>query len=259
MGQEVSLITGASSGIGAAFAERLAADGRHVVLVARRLDRLAALAERLAYDRGVQATPIASDLTAPGAVAELVADLDRRGLAVSWLVNNAGFGTYGRFDQLPVARELDEIQLNVATLVELTGRLVPRMVARRRGAVLNVASVGGFAPGPYMATYCATKAFVVSFSEALASELAGTGVHVVCVCPGFTRTEFQDAAHVDASRIPDFLWMSAADVADQAVRAVGKRSLCVTGIMNSMTATTMRVLPSGWSARMVGSLMRARA
>jgi short-subunit dehydrogenase len=259
MGLQVSLVTGASSGIGEALARRLAADRRHLVLIARRRDRLDALAAKLRSEHGVDAIPMAIDLTAPGAVAELVADLGRRGMTVDWLINNAGFGTHGRFDTLPVEKELNEIQLNVATLVELTGRLVPAMVERGRGAVMNISSVGGFAPGPYMATYCATKAFVLNFSEALAAELKPTGVHVLCVCPGFTRTEFQDTANVDTGRIPSFVWMSADAVADQAVRAVGKKTVCVTGMMNSVTASTVRLLPPSWSARMVGGLMKSSA
>jgi hypothetical protein len=256
MGQDVCVVTGASSGIGEALARRLARDRRALVLVARRRDRLETLAAALRAEHAIEVHVVARDLTEVGAGAGLVHDLEQRGLTVDWLVNNAGYGTYGRFDQLPVEKELNEIQLNVATLVELTGRLVPGMVARKRGAVVNVASVAGFAPGPYMATYCATKAFVVSFSEALAVELQPTGVHVVCVCPGFTRTEFQDTAKVNTSRIPGFAWMSADEVADQAVGAVGRKTVFATGVMNSMTASLTRMLPMSWSARMVGGMMK---
>jgi short-subunit dehydrogenase len=259
MAQEVALITGASSGIGEALARRLARDKRSLALVARRAERLEALAAALGREHGVDAHVLPADLAQPGGAKALAEEVARRDLTVDWLANNAGFGTYGAFHELPVEREVEEIQLNVASLVELTGRFLPGMVARGRGAVMNIASVGGFAPGPYMGTYCATKAFVVSFSEAIATELRGTGVHVLCVCPGFTRTEFQKAASVDTNGLPDFVWMSADAVADQAVNAVGRKALLVNGILNSLTASTMRLMPPGLSARMVGGLMRARS
>src|SRR5262249_31554108 len=152
----------------------------------------------------VSAHAIACDLVAPGAGAELEAEVERRGLVVDWLVNNAGVGTVGPFADLPIERELEGLRLNVGVLMELTRRFLPGMVRRGRGAVMNVASMAAFAPGPYMATYCATKSFVLSFSESLADEVRGTGVHVLCVCPGFTRTEFQERAHVDTSALPGF-------------------------------------------------------
>jgi short-subunit dehydrogenase len=259
MKEDVALVTGASSGIGEALARRLARDGRSLVLVARREDRLTALARELETGHGVKAHVIAQDLVQPGAVPAVTHEVERRGLTVDWLVNNAGFGTLGRFDGLPVEGELDEIRLNVEVLVELTGRYLPGMVGRRRGAVLNVASVAGFAPGPFMATYCATKAFVVSFSESLASELRGTGVNVLCVCPGFTRTEFQDKANVDTSTIPGFAWMSAEQVADQAVRAVGHGAVLVNGTMNSVMTNMLRFVPRGLQARIVAGMLRPKA
>jgi len=170
MPQDVTLVTGASTGIGAALVRRIARERRNVVLVARTVDRLESLATEMRDAHHVDAQVIPADLTKPGAVRQLVDEVDRRGLAVDWLVNNAGFGTGGRFDQLPVERELEEITLNVTALVELTGRLLPGMVARRRGAVVNVSSLASFLPGPYSATYSATKAFVTSFSEAIATE-----------------------------------------------------------------------------------------
>jgi len=258
MAHDVTLVTGASSGIGEALARRIARDGRHLVLVARRTDRLQALAAELEQQHGVKAHVIAKDLVKPRAAAELVDEIGRRGLTVDWLVNNAGFGTAGRFDRLPVEREVDEIRLNVEALVELCGRCVPGMVARRRGAVVNVASLGGFAPGPYMATYAATKAFVLSFTEALAAELKGTGVQVLCVCPGFTRTEFQERAEVDIAGIPSFAWMSAEQVADQAVRAVGRGPVLVNGVMNTVMASTIRFVPRGLTARVVAAFLKPK-
>jgi short-subunit dehydrogenase len=258
MAQEIALVTGASSGIGEALARRIARDGRHLVLVARRAERLETLAGELEQQHGVKAHVVAKDLVKPGAIAELLDDLKRRGLTVDWLVNNAGFGTAGRFDRLPVERELQEIRLNVEALVELCGRCLPAMVARRSGAVMNVASLGGFAPGPYMATYAATKAFVLSFTEAIAAELRGTGVQVLCVCPGFTRTEFQERAEVDVTGIPSFAWMSAEQVADQSVRAIGRGPVLVNGVMNSVMANTIRFVPRGLTARVVAAFLKPK-
>jgi len=258
MAEDVALVTGASSGIGEALARRIAREGRSLVLVARRADRLEALAHELREKHGVTAHALSADLARPGAVPALLGDLERRGLAVDWLVNNAGFGTAGRFDQLPVERELEEIRLNVEALVELSSRCLPAMVARRRGVLMNVASLGGFAPGPYMATYAATKAFVLSFTEAIAAELRDTGVQVLCVCPGFTRTEFQQKAEVDVHGVPNFAWMSADAVADEAVRAVGHGPVLVNGFMNRLTAGAIRFVPRAVTARLVASFLKPK-
>lgn len=258
MALDVALVTGASSGIGASLARRIAREGRNLALVARRTDRLEALARELEQAHKIRAHVIAGDLVQPYAARELVREVEGRGLTVDWLVNNAGFGTVGRFAGLPVDREIDEIRLNVEVLVELTGRCLPAMVARKRGTVMNIASLGAFGPGPYMATYVATKAFVLSFSESIAVELRGTGVDVLCVCPGFTRTEFQDKAEVDVSPVPAMAWMSADDVADQAVRAVGHRTVLVNGALNSATATMTRFLPRGIVARMVAGMLKPK-
>ncbi|MCW5889420.1 MAG: SDR family oxidoreductase [bacterium] len=257
MGEEIALVTGASSGIGEALARRLARDGRALGLVARRADRLEALAIELRGAHHVVVHVLPADLTASGAVATLVADIATRGLDVDWLVNNAGFGTVGRFDRLPLDRELDEITLNVEALVELTGRFLPGMVRRRRGVVMNVSSIGGYVPSAYMATYTGTKAFVLSFSEAIAAELAGTGVDVLCVCPGATRTEFQGTAGVDLS-VPDFVWQSADEVADEAVRAVGRGSVVVNGILNKLTIASAKFLPRTLLARVTGRMFRPK-
>ncbi len=256
MAQDVALVTGASSGIGEALARRLARDRHHLALVARRRDRLDVLANELRGAHGIDVHVIPVDLVRAGAIDALVAQTERLGLVVDWLVNNAGFGTAGRFDSLPVARELEEIRLNVAVPVELTSRWLPAMVARGRGVVMNVASLAAYMPAPYNATYGATKAFLLSFSEAIAAELRGTGVQVLCVCPGFTRTEFQEKAHVDTTRIPEFAWMSAAEVADQAVRAVGRTPVVVNGLLNSLASAALKIVPRGLVARGAAALMR---
>jgi len=249
MATPVAVVTGASSGIGEALARRIARDGRHLVLVARRADRLEALATELAKTHGIQAVAIPCDLMQPDGPASLVAELDRRDLEADWLVNNAGFGTFGKFHELPVERELDEIHLNVTAPVALTGLVVPGMVARHRGVVMNIASVAGFGPMGLNATYSATKAFLIAFSEALAVDLDGTGVQVLCVCPGFTRTEFQEKADIDTTRVPGFAWMSADEVADQAVAAVGKQTVLVNGFLNRMMAAGLRLAPRSLIAK----------
>lgn len=253
MANPVALVTGASSGIGAALARRIGAEGRDLVLTARRVDRLDALAREIGGQRNVRVEVIPADLGRPEGPRELVAEVEHRGIEVDWLVNNAGFGTAGRFDRLPVEGELEEIRVNVRAPVELAGRLMPAMVRRGRGAVVNVASVAGFGPMAYMATYGATKAFLLAWSEALAVEAAGTGVSVLCVCPGFTRTEFQERAKVDQNDVPGFLWMTAEQVAEETVRAIGRRTVLVPGALNWAMTASMRLAPRRLLARVTAA------
>jgi short-subunit dehydrogenase len=254
MGQEIALITGASSGIGAEFARQLAASGMDVILVARRADRLEELSREVEDKSGVNCHVIVSDLSRPGAPEEVFRQTEAKGLAVEWLVNNAGFGTNGRFETLPLEREIEEIQLNVAALVALARLYVPGMVARGRGHIVNLGSVGSFVPTPYMATYSATKAFILSFSEALATELSGKGVKVLALCPGATRTEFQTVAGVSES-VPDFTYMTAEAVVRLAINAArsGKRTL-VPGWMNKTMIASTRFTPRSILARVAGSM-----
>lgn len=259
MGRDVVLVTGASSGIGEQLARRIAREKRDLVLVARRADRLEELAAALRAQHGVAVDVVPQDLVDPAGPDALVAELDRRGLDVDWLVNNAGFGTSGPFFRLPVEREVEQIRLNMKAPVALAGRLLPRMVARRRGLVMNVASVAGYGPMPYTATYAATKAFVIAWSEGLAVEMDGTGVRVLCVCPGFTRTEFQSVAKVKTEMVPGFAWMSAETVADQAVRAASGRSgVLVNGLLNNLMTVGMRLAPRRLLARAAAGAMRGR-
>jgi len=258
MARDVVLITGASSGIGEALARRVAGERRDLLLVARRADRLETLARDLRARHGVSVDVVACDLLAPDAVAQLVDEVARRELRVDWLVNNAGFGTSGRFDRLPIERELEVVRLNVRALVELTGRFLPAMVARGRGVVLNVASVAGFGPMAYSATYAATKAFVVAWSESLAVEMAETGVTIVCVCPGFTRTEFQEVAHADAANVPEMAWMTADEVAVHALAAVRQSGVVVTGLLNTILAAGMRLVPRRAIAAVTARVSRDR-
>ncbi len=258
MAREIALVTGASSGIGEALARRLARDGLHLGLVARRAERLEALAAELRAAHRIEVHTLPTDLTRSGAVAGLVEELARQGLDVDWLVNNAGFGTVGLFHTMPVERELEQIALNVEALVELTGRLLPPMVQRRRGVVMNVASIGAYLPSPRMSTYTATKAFVLSFTEAIAEELRDSGVRVLCVCPGVTRTEFQDRANVETAHVPDFLQQSAEEVADEAVRAVGHGAVVVNGRLNRATLGLLKFVPHVLVTRIASGLIRSR-
>ncbi|MFE6967774.1 SDR family NAD(P)-dependent oxidoreductase [Isoptericola sp. NPDC057653] len=188
-----ALITGASSGLGAEFAEQLAARGHDVVLVARSADRLAALAERLRAEHGVAAHVLVQDLAAPDAARQVADGLVARDLAVDLLVNNAGFGTCGRFEEIDRPRDHDQLMVNVVALVDLTHALLPGMLARGGGAVVNVASNAAFQPSPYFAVYGAAKAFVLSFGLALRQEYRGRGVRVLTLCPGPVETGFFDA------------------------------------------------------------------
>jgi uncharacterized protein len=191
---KTALITGASTGIGAVFAKELAQRGMNLILVARSEDKLQALVTELSKQYGQNNQFIALDLTQSAAANTLKQEIDRRQLSIDLLINNAGFATYGNFETIDTQRELNEIQLNVSVLVELTHLFIPAMVQKEAGAILNVASIAGFQPMPYMAVYGATKAFVLSFSEALWAEYQSRGVRVLALCPGMTETPFHEIA-----------------------------------------------------------------
>jgi short-subunit dehydrogenase len=229
-----ALVTGASSGIGAAIAEELASRGQNLTLAARREELLSQLATELHDRHGVRAGVVACNLADASERDRLAAQVTELGLEVEVLVNNAGFGYAGDFIDADGARQVEMVKLNCEAIVDLTARYLPEMVRRGRGAILNVASTGGFQPMPKSATYGATKAFVLSHSEALHHELRGTGVSLTAVCPGPVRTEFVEAAGIPgADNAPGFVWMSASDVAKQAVDALaaGKRTV-VPGMLN---------------------------
>ena len=191
---KTALVTGASSGIGVEFAWRLAERGANLVLVARRKDRLQVIAKEIAAKHKVEVAVIAADLSLAGSAAALVKSLARKKLSVDVLINNAGFGTIGEFAAMDASKISDQIRLNVLTLVELTRLLVPAMLTRNSGVVVNIASTAAYQPVPYMSVYAATKAFVLSFTEGLWGELKGTGVHALALSPGGTKTEFFDVA-----------------------------------------------------------------
>lgn len=190
---KLAVVTGASSGIGKAYAKELAARGCHVVLAARSKDKLDAMVREINSQYGVQAYASACDLSKANAPRQLVEQISELGLSVDILINNAGVGTYGRFEEIAPEREQEEIMLNTAALVDLTHRLLPNMLKREDGVIVNVASMAAFMPCAYSAVYGATKAFVLSFSEALWAEMRGRGVRVLALCPGATETGFFDA------------------------------------------------------------------
>ncbi len=240
----LALVTGASAGIGDALVRRFADRGHDVVLVARRADRLEALADSVAQEHGIRAFPMPADLAAPDGPERLLAALAERELRPDVLVANAGFGAWGRLHELDADRLASMVRLNVGALADLARRLLPAMLERRRGGVLTVASTAAFQPGPYMTHYFATKAFVLSFSEGLAAELRGTGVRCCCLCPGPTATEFGRAAAMEEASIFTGPLMSADRVADLAMRGWDRgRPVIVTGAVNRLGATLAPRLP----------------
>ena len=236
-----ALVTGASSGIGTAIASELASRSHGVTLVARREERLRELADALAAEHSIRAETIAVDLGIASHRERLDADLAERGLTVEVLVNNAGFGASGNVARTDRARLLEMIQLNCEALVDLQARFSTGMVERRRGAILNVASTAAFQPLPGMATYAATKAFVLSFTEATHAELGSKGVTATALCPGPVKTEFVEVAGVTAweERLPGIFWTDVDDVARQAIDGLAKgKRVVVPGLMNRAGALT---------------------
>lgn len=240
-----ALVTGASSGIGWELAKLLAGDRYDLVFVARRGKRLEELGRDLTAAFGVQVRVIAKDLAEQNAPSEVFAELQQAGLFIHVLVNSAGFGVYGPFARTERAKELEMIQVNVAALTDLTKLLLPAMLERRNGKILNVASTAAFQPGPLMAVYYATKAYVLSFSEALANELAGSGVTVTALCPGPTETHFQKDAGLEDTRLfKSPLLMDARSVARAGYEGMKKgKRVVIPGLGNRLLVQTERFTP----------------
>lgn len=240
-----ALVTGASGGIGEELAKVFAAHGFDLVLVARTEEKLIALGEGLSAQHDIRCISIPADLALPESSAEVVEYLAKLEIDVDVLVNNAGFAAYGKFQEIDLGEQLRMIRVNIAALTELTHRLLPGMLARRRGKVLNLASTAAFLPGPLMTTYYATKAYVLSLSEALNSELAGTGVTVTALCPGPTSTGFQSRAQMEESRL--VRGREIMDVGTVALAAytglMRGQPVIVPGASNWLTTIMPRVLP----------------
>jgi len=247
--RRIALVTGASSGIGEAFAEVFAAEGFDLVISARREARLHAVQSRLSEKYGARVDVVVQDLEDPTAPARLCADLEARGLNIDVLVNNAGYGVPGGY--LASGWDVHErfLQIMVIAVAELTHRLLPGMIERRHGRIVNVASLAGLVPAPAGHTlYAASKAFVIKFSESLSHEVRRHGVFVTAVCPGFTFSEFHDVTGTRAQmkKLPGFMWSSSADVARQGYDAVmAGKSVVVPGRINAAIATLVRILPQG--------------
>lgn len=243
--KKTALITGASSGIGLDFARLFAEGGYDVVLVARTESKLKALADELSLQHGVRALAVAADLADPAAPGRLMERLKAEGMQVDVLVNNAGYAGYGAFAETDTRTELDMIQVNIGALTALTKAVLPGMLARKSGRILNMASTAAFQPGPLMAVYYATKAYVLSFSEALANETQGTGVTVTCLCPGPTKTGFQERARMEESKlVKGKEIMDSRTVARAGYEALHQgRAVVIPGFMNKMLAQSVRFLP----------------
>jgi short-subunit dehydrogenase len=250
-----TLITGASSGIGEAFARRLAERGDNLLLVARSEDKLINLCNELGRVKSIHAQYFAIDLSQPESPARLFAETEKRNLQIELLINNAGFGSMGEFATLPLRTELNMIDLNVRALVELTHLFLQPMRARKSGQILNVASTASFQPVPYMTTYAATKAFVLSFSEALWEENRAYGIEVMALCPGVTETGFFAASKMD--RPPARASQTPEEVVDTALRAIRRRkSQVISGWTNKFGVALARVMPRTILLRTMGSIMR---
>jgi uncharacterized protein len=254
----LALVTGASSGIGANLARELAKDGHDLILSARRVEPMRALADELKAI-GANSTIIAADLSKSGAAAALVRDIEAQGLAVDVLINAAGLGANGRFDASDSLRVSEMLQVNVVALTELTRMLLPPMVSRHKGKVMLVASTAGFQPGPQMAVYCASKAYVLSFGEAIAYELQGSGVTVTTLCPGATDTEFARVAHVGGSALfrgalfPVMKPSEVARIGYQGLKA--GRGVVITGLVKKIMAASSRLSPTPVSLRIANWMM----
>lgn len=255
---KVTLITGASSGIGEAFARRLAADKHDLVLVARSEKALHELCDALMLAHGIMAHYVTLDLAEPDADRRLLEETERCGYEVDWLINNAGFGSVGDFAKLDIDRELQMIELNIAALVAITHTYLKKMRERKSGTIINVSSAAGFQPIPFMATYAATKAFVSSFSEAIAEENRPYGIQVLTLCPGSTKTNFFAASNIGRP-IQVKGQQTVDDVIDTAMQAIKSgRTKVISGFANKIGAMLGKHVPNFVSRRVMARALRSR-
>ncbi|MDI1241434.1 MAG: SDR family oxidoreductase [bacterium] len=253
-----TLITGASSGIGEAFARRLAAEGYDLFLVARSEDKLRDLCSELSAGHEINARYLAIDLTKPNADQRCFSETERLEIDVDLLINNAGFGSMGDFAKLDIERELDMIRLNIGALVGLTHRYLGPMRERRRGTIINISSGAGFQPIPFMATYAATKSFVTAFSEAIAAENRRFGIEVIAVCPGSTDTPFFDTGKVGREFAQKGL-ETPEQVVETALNAIGGgKAKVVSGWKNQMVARIASLIPNSLITRVIAKQLRKK-
>jgi short-subunit dehydrogenase len=259
-GRPVALITGASSGIGLDLAKLFSQGGHDLVLVARNEGALKALAEDLEKKHGIKAHVLAKDLNRVESAQEIFDELTAKAIAVEVLVNNAGFGTHGPFARSDLAKELAMIQVNVVALIQLTRLFLPQMLSRKSGKIMNVGSMAGFVPGPYMSVYFATKSFVLSHSVSLAQEVRGKGVIVSALCPGPTKTEFQKRANIAESKVLNKpRSMMSMDVAKAGYEGLmAGKTIVVPGLSNKVIRVASKIAPRGVLAKVVGKLNRNR-
>jgi short-subunit dehydrogenase len=243
-----ALITGASSGIGEAFARRIAAEGMDLVLVARRRDRLESLAAELRQKHGVQILVLACDLAEPQSPRQIYDEIQRHGIDLDMLVNNAGYGSYGPFQDLDPDNEARMVDVNCRAPVALTALFAPKMIQRGRGAVVFLSSVAGYQPTPFFATYGATKAFDLMFGEALWAELRPHNIDVITLSPGYTQTEFQQVAKVGTKPVGG--WATPEQVVDLCLRRLGRSPSVIHGFTNALVAFFVRITPRKMAAKM---------
>jgi short-subunit dehydrogenase len=254
----ITLITGASGGIGEAFARRLAAEEHNLFLVARSAEKLSVLSQELRDKHGVSTDFLALDLTQPDADKILFDETEKRSLKIDWLINNAGYGVFGEFAKHDLAEEIGMIDLNIRVLTALTHRYLPAMRQRKSGVIINVASTASFQPVPFMTTYAATKAFVLSFSEGLWEENQRFGIEVLALCPGATATDFFKRAGAP-SEIPRYSMQTPAEVVETALKGVrAKQSHIVSGWINNFGAKFTGIVPRSWIARAIGNVLRKK-
>ena len=253
-----TLITGASSGIGEAFARKLAADEHNLILVARSEKKLHELCDELMLEHKIMAHYVALDLNTPEADERLFEETERHGFEIEWLINNAGFGSMGDFPKLELERELEIINLNISVLVALTHRYLQKMRERSRGTIINISSSASFQPIPFMATYAATKAFVTSFSEAIAEENRPHGIRVLTVCPGPTETRFFEASKInDPIQIKGM--QTPEEVVETALKALKRgKSLIVSGWTNYVGSVLGNFAPNALVTRVIGNTLRPK-
>ncbi len=255
---KVTLITGASSGIGEAFARRLAADGHDLVLVARSEKLLHELCDELMLTHKITAHYVVLDLSVEGSDRKLFGETERHGFEVEWLINNAGFGSVGDFSDLSLDRELQMIDLNISALVALTHHYLQGMRERKSGKIINVSSAAGFQPIPFMATYAASKAFVSSFSEAIAEENRPFGIKIMALCPGSTKTNFFAAANIERP-IQVKGQQTVEEVVDTAMKAIAQnKTKVVSGWVNYIGSLAGTLVPNSISSRVMAKALRPR-